>query len=170
MNRAHLERILNSLDRERQVNHRLAVDEPANDFENTVNEWHELSTLLAHMKSLIKPLEAEERKFRDAISDSLRAFYAAELKEGMNNYELSNGRKLKFGHKVDRKVETSMVGVAREEYAKAPVEGVPFDAIIRVKYELEARQYKKTLTSPAALAALGRMITTKFAAPTLEVD
>jgi hypothetical protein len=168
----HLKRIAEALERYGMMNHQPAVDEPANDFEKVVNEHAALQAMLEEVKSLLKPAEAAERRLRDGIADSLRAFYGVDLKEGVNNYELSNGRFVKFTHKVDRKIESSMVVAAREAYEAAPDKpaGVAFDDLLRVKYELTATPFKKLASGSAASTAVSRMLVTKFAAPSVKVD
>lgn len=168
----HLQRIADALERYGMMNHQPAVDEPANDFEKIVNEYAALQAMIEEVKSLLKPAEAAERRLRDGIADSLRAFYGVDLKEGMNSYELSNGRFVKFTHKVDRKIEPSMVVAAREGYDAAPDKpaGVAFDDLLRVKHELAATPFKKLAAGSAASNAVSRMIVAKFAAPTVKVD
>ena len=104
---------------------------------------------------------------RDGIATSLNAYFADKLKEGVNNYALSNGRKLKYTYAVDRKIDSGHVQVARDAYALTDATA-PFDDLLRVKYELAKTPWKK-LDGEAALAA-SRMITSKPAAPVLVVD
>jgi len=113
-------------------NRRPAVDEPADDFEAFVNQWADAKVCLAKMKDALKGLEREERKLRDALSESLRHHFGKGLKEGVNRYELSNGRQLKFDHKVARKIEPSMIGPAREAYAE-PAAGDPDAVMARIR-------------------------------------
>lgn len=172
--REHLDRITGALQRVSESNWSPAIEDPANDFEVSVNDWREQQALIADIKKLLRPLEEDERAARDAIAASLRTYFGAELKEGVNTYSLSNGRKLKMGHKIDRKIDESMVDVARDAYRKAledPANWGPeksFDELLRIKYELAVAPFKKLST--AAATAVSRMIVAKPAAPTLEVD
>lgn len=149
------------------MNH--AIEEPANEFESAVNDWYALRKQIADLKAKLKPLESAERKQRDAIAESLRTYFADRLKEGVNNYELSNGRKLKLTHKVDRKLEVSMLALAREEYGRAnDTDGLAFEDVIEMRPSLNLSNYRKV--GSVAATALSHMITSKLAAPTLEVD
>lgn len=163
----HLSRIIDALSWYQQGNRQPAIPEPTDDFERFVNSWEEMKALQDEIKALLKPLDADERKARDAIAESLRGFFGDKLKEGVNNYELSNLRKLKFTHKVDRKIEPSLIPVARAAYEKTKPDQ-SFDDLLRVKYELAAAPFKK-LQGEAA-TAVSRMLVTNVAAPTLEVD
>lgn len=163
----HKQRIIDALGRYAD---RPAVESPADQFEAYVNAWYSNQALIAEIKALLKPLEAEEREQRDSIATSMRSFFGSSLKEGVNTYALSNKRKLKFGHKVSRTIETDAIAQAREHYAAAKDghNGVAFDALLRAKYEPAMASLKK-LQGPAKLAA-SMMITTKFAAPEVKVD
>jgi len=167
---SHTSRMAKAIEAYDLSNKRPAVDEPANDFEVAVNEWAALQDFLTELKDLMKPLLAEERRARDEIAFALKEFYSDNLKEGMNNYELSNHRKLKFGLRIDRKIEPGELAIAREAFEKATGghNDQTFDDCIRVKYELAATPWKK-LTG-AAKKAFSRCIITKHAAPTLAVD
>lgn len=169
MNLEHLRRIHSALDMLVALNrHPQAVDEPTNDFETAVNEWFALQRLQEEIKSLMKPVDQEERTKRDALAASLRAFYGENLKEGVNNYELSNHRVLKFENKVKREIDASALENAKDEYEKAPTPGVLFTDLLRVKYELEKRPYNKL--GPASTKAVSHMITSKLEAPTLRIE
>ena len=105
----HLNRVIDALSAYRESNRRPAIDEPKDQFEQMVNKHFDLDALQDIIKEAVAPLNAEERKLRDTIAGSLREFYGYRLNEGMNTYELSNFRKLKFTHKVERKVLTDQV-------------------------------------------------------------
>lgn len=169
----HAERIQMGLDTFRGINSPNAVEDPANDFEKAVEEWASLSALQDEIKTLMRSLNEQERLQRESIAASLRTYFGGDLKEGVNNYNLSNARKLKFTHKVDRKIDAGHIESARAEFALAPAatrNGVAFDDLLRVKYELAATPFKKIPADSAAGKAVARMITTKFAAPVMEVD
>jgi len=164
-------RLLSALEMYGLANHRQAVEEPADDFERAVNDHNDLQAFIAEVKDLLKPHETEERTKRDALTVSLNSYFGSKLKEGVNTYTLSNGRKLKYTYKVDRKVDNAQVAVARaafDESADKPA-GMVFDDMLRVKYELADAPYKK-VTGEAAKLAVSRMLVTKAAASTLTVD
>jgi len=164
----HITRIAKGLDDYQLLNRQPAVEEPANEFEKSVNALAELQNLRAKIASLTKALDVDEKRLREGVAASLTAYFAANLKEGTNNYELSNGRFVKFGHKVDRKIDESMLTVARADYAAATGVDKPFDDLLRVKYELAAAPYK--LLTAAQRHAVSRMMTTKNASPTVVID
>lgn len=166
----HLTRIRDALDRYSQSNRIPAIEEPANDFEVAVNEWDELDQLQKEIKKLLKALSEDEAAKRKGLAESLSAYFATDLKEGVNSYALSSGQKLKLTHKITRTVEPSMIEVARKAYeAVAGGAGTtPFDDLLRVKYELQVTPFRKL--DPEATNAVSRMIVAKPATPMLEVD
>lgn len=166
----HLARILADLKTHQESNKRLAIDEPANDFEKVVNAHDQLATLIDEVKKTLKPLEVEERTMRDGIAASLDAFYGDKLVEGVNNYQLSNMRKLKYTYAVERKIEPSMVAVARAKFEAATDKTGAFDDVLRIKHELDAKAWKKLPAGGEAFMACSEMIVAKPKAPTLEVD
>lgn len=169
----HLSRLIKALTEYRDSNRRPAIDEPGNDFEKVVNDHYQLDMLMAEVKKAMKPLETDERKIRDGIAASLNAYYRADgrtLNEGVNNYELTNGRKLKYTYAVERKIEPSMIAVARAKFEAAGDKLGTFDDVLRVKYELEAKPWKKLINGGEAFLACSEMIVAKDKAPTLEVD
>lgn len=163
-------RIIEALERWEMQNHRPAVDEPANEFEKIVNEHADLQALIAEVKAVLKPTETAERKLRDGIADSLRAFYGDSIKEGVNNYELSNARTLKFDNKIKREIDVAHVTNAREAFDTADdvPAGTTFDSLLRVKYELNKTPWKKL--GPNATHAFSRCMVTKHEAPGVKVD
>lgn len=168
----YLADLLAGLQTYQQGNRPPAVETPANGFEQSVNQHYELAGILAKVKDLLKPVEAAERKLRDGIAQSLQDFYGDDLKEGVNDYELTNGRKLKYTYKVDRKIDAGLVEVARAKYDQAAdrPDKFTFDALLRVKYELDAKQWKQLATGGPAYMAASEMLVAKPAAPTLVVD
>lgn len=146
-----------------------AIEEPDNPFEELVNQWAEQKDALQAIKDAMDTITVSERQLRDRLAEGLRQYYGINLKEGVNNYELSNGRKLKFTHKVERKISEPDLAAAKDAFTKAAVPGdKTFEELLRVKYELDKRNYDK-LSEPAA-NAFSRCLTTKHAAPALEVD
>ena len=166
----HLATILAKLQAYEQANRPLAIDEPANDFEKLVNDWHEHQKLLEEVKAAIKRLTEDEKLKRDVIADSLRAFFGEALAEGVNDYRLSNSRKLKLTHGIDRKVEVSEIALARAAYEQVAdaLKDPPFDSLLRQKFELEIKPFRALIGEP--LQAFSRAITSKPKAATLEVD
>jgi hypothetical protein len=166
-------RVAQAFERFAAQNHQPAVEEPANDFEKAVNEYADVKAMQAELAAQKKIIDAIEREQRDAIAESLRKFFGPNLTEGVNTYTLSNRRKLKLKHEVKREIAVSDVQAARDAYVKAAeVEAVPvaFDDLLRVKYELDKRKWKKLLAGSAAFKAFARCMVTKMSAPGIEVD
>lgn len=154
-------------------NRQPAIEEPVDDFEKSVNDYDDVKALQQKLADLKKVVDTEERRQRDGLADSLRDFFAAGLKEGVNDYTLSNGRKLKLTHGVDRKIDNSQLAVARAAFEQVGTDGeedlpCTFDALLRPKYEIVAAEKKKL--GVLAWAAFSRCITSKFKAATLVVD
>lgn len=168
--REHLDRIREGLEHYSVENHQPAIDEPANDYEKSVNELHALQGLQEEIKDLVKTLNEDERALRDSLAEGMRTFLGKDLKEGMNNYTLSNRRKLKFNNKVKREIVTPNISTAREAYAEAPDATIDFDRFLRVKYELDRKEFEKLVAGGPAAKAVAKMITSKYAAPEMEVD
>lgn len=166
----HLSNILDALNTYNRSNKRPAIDEPANDFETAVVAHNHLANLIDEVKKALKPVELEERTLRDGIAKSLDVHFGTTLAEGVNSYVLSNMRKLKYTRKVERKIEMSMVAVARNKFDTAADKVGAFDDVLRVKYELDAKAWKKLVTGGEAFKACSEMIVAKPAAPVLEVD
>ena len=166
-----LAKIIAEVERYKGLNRPLAVEEPANDFEGVINTWDEAQQLATFLKGLIKSYVEAEKKQRDAIVAVLNPWLEerGELKEGVNNYELSNGRALKYTYAIERKVDTPSVAIAREAYKEAATVGDPaFDELLRIKYELEVKPFRKL--SEEASKAVSRMVTAKPKSAELEVD
>ncbi|TQE99528.1 MAG: hypothetical protein FKY71_08090 [Spiribacter salinus] len=167
----HLDRMTEALERERMSNVRPAVDEASNAFEKAVNNWHALQELHEELKRLIKPLAEAEREQRNAIAESLTRYFGDELKEGVNTYKLSNGRKLKLTFNRKREIDQPSIARAREMYTAAATADSPvFDDILRVKYELSKSHYNKLPEGSGAQKAVQAMLVTKPAASELGVD
>lgn len=166
------DRFLNIFTSETAGNRPPVVEEPSNPFEEAVNRWAELAELQDAVKTAMKILNEEEREARDGLAASLGAYFRDRpqgLKEGVNDYKLSNGRKLKFTYGIDRKIAESALATARKAYEEAADAGDPaFDTLLRTKYELNTAPWRKL--SIEAASAFSRCLTSKEKAPTLVVD
>ena len=169
MDKDPIQDMIDALVKYQQSNREPAVAEPANDFEKAVNKWHELQMLQTTVKDALKPVNEDEKEQRDALAAGLVAFLGADLKEGNNDYKLSNKRKLKLGYKVERKIDETQVVLTREEYQKAAKPGdAPFEDLLRVKYDLAIAPWRKL--SAEGTKAFSKAVVTKVASPTLAVD
>ena len=136
-------------------------------FIEYVNQWDALVEEIERLNQQLKPLRAKEMEMRKSIATSIGK--AQPLKEGVNRFPLSDGRSLKLTQKIDRKIEEPAIAATRELFEQQnDTNGVTFDALLRVKYELSKRDLDK-LPEPAAKVA-SRMITSKEAAPELKFD
>ncbi len=155
-----------------ESNREPAVAEPANEFEVAVNQHYDVVGLVEESKKLMKLVLADELEQRKALAETLRTHHGDKLKEGNNDYKLSNGRKLKLGHEIERKIADSEFANSREAFTKADdvPAGVTYDGLFRVKFELNKTEWKKLPKGGEAFKALGQAIVTKFKTPTLKVD
>lgn len=165
-----IDKLIEELRLFRQRNHRAAIEDAApGSFEAAVNDWHDMNQIVGYVKDTLKPLETQEREKRAAISSSLNSYFGDGLKEGVNSYTLSNGRKLKYNYGVDRKVAEAELEVAKKAYLDTAQPSDPkFDELLRIKYELEMKSFRKL--SAEGRLAVSRMVTSKPKSPTLEVD
>ena len=136
-------------------------------FEEYVSQWDDLVGQIAALKKQLKPLTDSEMAMRKAIVKSVSEALGDEWKEGMNTFKLSDGRVLKIGYKLTREGAAAELPAAREEYALLNDAPVAFDDLLRVKYELELKEFRK-LEGQAA-KVFSRVITTKEAAPEVEI-
>jgi len=151
-------------------------------FEDYVMLWDRQRQLIANLvddkKRMTTAIDAEiakiaevELTMRKTITDSLKVSLGAKLTEGVNNVPLENGRSLKMTNKIDRKVDEASISMSREEYAKTnDNDGVTFDQLLRVKYELNITEFRKIEKKPGAFMAASRMlVTTSPPQPPLEL-
>lgn len=136
-------------------------------FEEYVSQWDDLVGQIAALKKQLKPLTDGEMAMRKAIVKSVAEALGSDWKEGTNTFKLADGRVLKIGYKLTREVAAAELPAAREEYALLNDAPVAFDDLLRVKYELDLREFRK-LEGQAA-KVFSRAITTKEAAPEVEI-
>lgn len=136
-------------------------------FEEYVSQWDGLVGQIAALKKQLKPLTDSEMAMRKAIVKSVADALGSDWKEGTNTFKLADGRVLKIGYKLTREVAAAELPAAREEYALLNDAPVAFDDLLRVKYELDLREFRK-LEGQAA-KVFSRVITTKEAAPEVEI-
>lgn len=126
--------------------------------------------LTADIDAKIATLAENEMVMRKAISASLKTAIGDKLKEGVNKWPLSNGRSLKLTNKIDRKIDEPQIALAREEYVKAnDTDGVTFDQLMRIKYELNVSEFRKIENKPAAALAVSRMLIASAPTSSLEL-
>ena len=136
-------------------------------FEEYVSQWDDLVGQIAALKKQLKPLTDGEMAMRKAIAKSVMEALGDDWKEGVNTFKLPDGRVLKIGYKLTREVAAAELPAAREEYALLNDAPVAFDDLLRVKYELELKEFRK-LEGQAA-KVFSRVVTTKEAAPEVEI-
>lgn len=95
-----------------------------------IAQWQELQKQLADLKQ-------KESLMRDRI---VRGLFAANLKEGTNNFSLGNGYVLKGTHTITRTVDPAVLTTMWEHLKN---QGVPVSALIKNKPELVKSEYSK---------------------------
>jgi len=136
-------------------------------FLKYVDDWDALVAKIEVLKTEMKPLAAKEMEMRKAIVESVDT--AQKIKEGANKFLLADMRKLKIVQKINRTIDVPAIEATRALFAEQKdTGGVTFDELLRVKYELEKREFDK-LPEGAALIA-SRIVITKSAAPELGFD
>lgn len=148
-------------------------------FEQYVARWDGLrakaAALTAQKAALTKDIDAElktltetEMAMRKAIAESVKTALGDKLKEGVNRFDMADGRKLKLTYAVTRAIDEAQIAVAREAYSKVNDAPVTFDELLRVKYELAKAEWNKL--GAGGKLAVSAMVTAKPAAPTLEIE
>lgn len=117
-----------------------------------IMEWLKLKSALATVK-------AKEGILRQKI---IKTFFAAP-KEGTNNFELGNGYKLKFTHKLQRDIDEALLTNLLPSFAE---KGINVDDLIERKPSLKIKPWRE-LTEEQALV-FNQVVTTKPAAGTME--
>lgn len=148
-------------------------------FEQYVDEWDGLrekaAKLVAQKTKLTKDIDRQlkeiaetELVMRKAIAESIKAALGDNVKEGVNRFDMVDGRTIKFTNAITRTVETAEIANARKNFSLLNDVPVEFDKLLRVKYELEKKEWNKL--GDAAKKAISNMITAKPAAPTMEIE
>jgi hypothetical protein len=124
-----------------------------------LQEWHEALQAAA----AAKPLVEKEQALRKEVS----AMFFPDPVEGVNTIELPSGWKLKLTHKIDRKIdETVLQAVLTELRSK----GINFDTVVNMKPELATKTYKAMMISnKEAVKVFDTCLTIKPASPTMEL-
>lgn len=108
----------------------------------------------------VKPIIAAEQAARREL---IAALYPTP-KEGVNTLVLGGGWKLKYTHKIDRKIDHSMLSAVAVELGPY---NVSVDSLIEWKAALATKAYKE-LTAEAR-AIFDQAITAKPGSPVLEM-
>lgn len=137
-------------------------------FEDYVKTWDDLVGRIAQAKKDLKLLTDGEMEMRKAIAEAVGKTMPDGLKEGVNAFAMPDGRKLKVTRKIKREIDQAAIGPTREAYAQLNDNPVVFDTLLRVKYELEKREWDKL--EGAALLTVTRMITSKDESPVVVLD
>ena len=141
------------------------------EFEGYVAQWDTLCGDIKDAKRALKKLTDREMAMRKHITEQcLRALGDEAKHEGVNKYEMPDGRVIKITTGITRKVDALHIEAARQAYAQAndrPA-GVAFDDLLRVKYELAVAPLRKL--EGQALSAATRMFTSTPTSPKVELD
>lgn len=137
-------------------------------FEEYVSEWDALAGEKAKLEKKLKPIKDREIAMRKEIVAGLVQTMGDQVKEGVNKFVLPDGRTLKFNYKLERKVDEALLPAVKEEYAALNSATVPFDDLLRVKYEIDKRSFNKL--ADAALLTFSKMVTTRETSPELTIE
>lgn len=132
----------------------------AQTFEEYVDEW-------LSIKKEAKRLAELEMNMRKAIMQSIRNAKGDEFKEGANTLAMGDGRKITCTHKVNRIIDQSQIEVIREEYNALNDRPVPFDDLLKVKYDLVIGPFRKL--EGRALEVISDLVTSKEGSPEIVV-
>jgi len=106
------------------------------ELESQLLLWTNLTAKIESLKVILDPLVQEERARREAVM----AMAFPEGKEGANTLELPNDWKLKGTIKIDRKVDEAALPAVKKQLREM---GVNADKLIRLKPEVEVREYRE---------------------------
>lgn len=149
-------------------------------FTEYVDAWDELvarreklvkekAALTASIDKALKEITDSEMTMRKSIAQAVKDALGEQAKEGVNRYSLPDGRRLKLTLKTTREIDQTQITNAREKFSEVnDTSGVTFDELLRIKYELEKREWNKL--NEGEKLAVSRMVTTKDAAPVVEFD
>lgn len=137
-------------------------------FYDYVVDWDKLVAQIEEVKAGLRKLTQAELPIRKQIAEAIGNAMPGGLQEGINHYTLRDGRKLKVTRAIDRKIDESEVVPVREAYMMLNNNPVPFDTLLRIKYELAKTEWSKL--DGGAQKIISRMLVTKDAAPTVELD
>ena len=127
--------------------------------DEVLNKWYAARQAAAEAKSII---EAEQ-----ALRKEVAMLFFLTPKEGVNNYELTAGYKLKLTYKIDRKVEEAAIDMVRKQLEEI---GVSIDPLIEYKPSLSTKEYKSLVQVNAnAAKVFEQCLVIKPASPTLEI-
>lgn len=111
------------------------------------------------VKNELARVKAKESILRQKI---IKTFFTAP-KEGTNNFELGNGYKLKFTHKLQRDIDEALLTNLLPAFA---AQGINVDDLIERKPSLKIKPWRE-LSEEQALV-FNQVVTTKPASGTME--
>lgn len=125
-----------------------------------LNKWNSAKKMLDHYKD-------EESKLRAEV---IKSFFPEHKSEGVENFDLSGGYKLKANFKLNYELTkeaaslAEVVGKLRDlgEDGEAALKG-----LFKIKYELSTKQYKSLL--PSIKKIVDDVVTIKIATPSIEI-
>lgn len=121
-----------------------------------LSRWYDLLPQLESAKAVI----AEEQELRKQLSAS----FFPTPKEGTNVYPLGNGYKLKYAHKIDRKVDGDALAVSRSMLGEI----VDINSLFEYRPSLSLANYRE-LTAEQQLA-VDRVLIIKPGSGTLTIE
>ncbi len=137
----------------------------AKTFEEYVTAWLAL-------KSLMDELRRTETLARKHIAAAAFPQIASpDCAEGVHHFNMADGRKITYTHKISRKVDEALISAVRDEYLTLNDRPVNFDDLIKAKYEVSVSELRKIDKGTPAEAVIAKMLTAKPAeTPDLKVS
>lgn len=134
------------------------MSNPEFDLNTKLLEWQDT----AREARRLVALEMEMRKaiFAHAFPDP---------KEGVNNYDLGAGYKLKADHKVNRKILEEALPAVIAKLKQEAIDPAILDQYLKIKYDLKVGPYKALPADSALKGYLDMAVESKDGAPTLEI-
>lgn len=153
------EQVLKDATQQFIAQHMVSAAVPGMTFEQYVYLREELVIAQEAAKLAVKRLGEIEMTMRKAIAASAATTMPDGLKEGVNTFALTDGRKLKITRKITRTIEEAQMASVREEFERLNSQSVTFDSLLRTKYELSVAAFRQLDETGAHVVS--RMITAK---------
>ena len=129
------------------------------DQQKKLAEWEQALSAVAQ----VKPIIEKERQLRKEIGE----LFFPEPKEGTNTFDLEQGWKLKYVHKLDRKIDEAALPAVKEQLRTL---GVNPDSLTNTVVTLDTKAYRGLVSlNPEAAKFFESALTIKPASPILEL-
>jgi hypothetical protein len=129
-------------------------------MQQNLQRWALLQKEIRALAEAMAPIVEEEKMLRALI---VSVAFPKET-EGTHDIDLANGWKLKAALKLDRKVDEAALPAVVAQLQKMQVNA---DVLLRVKHEVEVKQYRQLTEEQRKV--FDQMLTIKPQTPTLEL-